>query len=432
MNGSMSRPRCVSGAVLSFVCLGALLGGCRGLPPGYPYRVGALNYGVDDPQFARTMGELFGPRLDGGNVVRTLNNGDEIFPAMLEAIRAARETITFETFIFYEGQIGGQFTDALEDRARAGVKVHLLVDAVGSTRIDKGYVRRLTDAGAEVQFYHPLRWFDLSSFAELNNRTHRKLLVVDGRVGFTGGVGVGDDWLGNAQDPQHWRETHYRIDGPAVAQLQAAFVDHWVETRGVVLHGEAYFPKMAPAGEQYAQLFKSSAEGGGSESMQLMYLMSFAAARRNIRIGTGYFVPDRPTIDSLLDARRRGVRVQVIVPGPYNDVPVSGQASRALWGDLLRAGVEFYEYQPTMYHCKLMVVDGRWSSIGSANVDNRSFRLNSEANLNVLDAAFAAEQVRIFEEDLTKCKRVTYEMWANRPGGEKLREKLAALLRWQL
>lgn len=399
------------------------------MPPGYPYKVESL-YGVNDPQFARAMGELFGPRLDGGNTVKTLNNGDEIFPAMLEAIRAAKTTITFETFIYYEGQIGGQFTDALEERARAGVRVHLLVDAVGSKKIDKGYIQRLTDAGAEVQFYHPLRWFDLGSVARLNNRTHRKLLVVDGRVGFTGGVGIGDDWLGHAQDPKHWRDTHYRVEGPAVAQFQAAFVDHWIETRGVVLHGDAYFPKLTAAGEVYAQLFKSSAVGGGSESMQLMYLMSFAAARRQILIGTGYFVPDRITIDALLDARRRGVRIAVMLPGPYNDVPVSGAASKTLWGELLRAGVEFYEYQPTMYHCKLMVVDDRWCSIGSANVDNRSFRLNSEANLNVLDKEFAEEQIRVFEEDLKRCKQVTLEEWENRPG--KFREWLAGVLKWQL
>jgi cardiolipin synthase len=376
------------------------------------------------------MGELFGPRLDGGNTVRTLNNGDEIFPAMLEAIRASKQSITFETFIYYEGRIGGEFTDALEERARAGVKIHLLVDAVGSNKIDKGFVRRLVDAGAEVQFYHPLRWFDLGSVARLNNRTHRKLLVVDGRVGFTGGAGIGDDWLGDAQDPRHWRDTHYRVEGPAVAQFQAAFVDHWVETRGVVLHGDAYFPKLVAAGEQYAQLFKSSAVGGGSESMQLMYLMSLAAARRQVLIGTGYFVPDRITIDALLEARRRGVRVCVMLPGPYNDVPVSGAASKSLWGELLRAGVEFYEFQPTMYHCKLMVVDDRWSSIGSANVDNRSFRLNSEANLNVLDKSFAEEQIRVFEEDLKRCRRVTLEAWENRPG--KFKEWLAGVLKWQL
>jgi cardiolipin synthase len=407
------------------------LAGCRGLPPGYPYQVDSV-YAVNDPQFARTMGTLFGPPLEGGNTVTTLNNGDGFFPPMLEAIRAARSTITFETFIYYEGKIGGQFTDALEERAKAGVRVHLLIDAVGSQRIDEGYLRRLTDAGAEVQLYHPLRWWDLSSAARLNNRTHRKILVVDGRVGFTGGAGVGDDWLGDARAPHEWRDTFYRVVGPAVAQLQAAFVDHWVETRGVVLHGDDYFPKIEPAGGQFAQVVKSSPEGGGSESMQLMYLMSFAAARREIRIGTAYFVPDDLTIRALLDARKRGVRVRVLVPGPITDVPVSRSATRALWGSLLEAGVEFFEYQPTMYHVKLLIVDDRWVSIGSANLDNRSFRLNAEANLNVLDPAFAAEQAGMFDEDLAKARPVSYELWRDRPAAEKLKERTATLLKWQL
>lgn len=401
------------------------------MPPGYPYKVGDVAP-VDDPQFARTIGSLLGPPLEGGNTVTTLNNGDEIFPAMLEAIRSAKVSITFETFIFYEGKIGREFTDALVDRARAGVKVHLLIDAVGSAKVDKGYLTELTSAGAQVHLYHPLRWYDLSSAARLNNRTHRKLLVVDGRVGFTGGVGIGDEWLGNAQGPEHWRDTHYRVTGPAVAHLQAAFADNWLESDGTLLHGDTYFPKLEGTGSQFAQMFMSSPEGGGSESLQLMYLMSFAAARTQIRIGTGYFVPDDLTIQSLVDARKRGVRIQILVPGPLTDVPVARNASRALWGDLLKAGVEFYEYQPTMYHCKLLVVDGHWTSIGSANVDNRSFRLNAEANLNVLDPHFAAEQARIFDEDLKKGRRVTYEEWSRRPWGEKFKEGMAAWLKWQL
>jgi len=378
------------------------------------------------------MGSLLGPPLEGGNTITTLNNGDEIFPAMLEAIHSAKKTITLETFIYYQGRIGGQFTDALEERARAGVRVHLLIDAVGSQKIDKNYLKRLEQAGAEVQLYHPLEWFDLSSAARLNNRTHRKLLVVDGKVGFTGGVGIGDDWLGHAESPEHWRETHYRVQGPAVSHLQSAFIDHWIETRGVVLHGDDYFPKLELAGEQFAQVFKSSAEGGGSESMQLMYLLSFAAARKEIRIGTAYFVPDELTIRALTDARMRGVRVRLILPGPYNDVPVSGKAGRALWGKMLEAGVEFYEYQPTMYHVKMLIVDDRWVSIGSTNLDNRSFRLNAEANLNVLDEKFAAEQSKIFDADLERTKPVSYEQWKNRPFNEKLGEAMAALLKWQL
>jgi cardiolipin synthase len=265
----------------------------------------------------------------------------------------------------------------------------------------------------------------------MNNRTHRKLLVVDGRVGFTGGVGIADNWLGHAQDPEHWRDSHFRIEGPAVAQMQATFMDNWIESGGELLDGPAYFPPLDPAGDERAQAVLSS-PGGGTENLRLMYLMSFGGARKNIRLGTAYFVPDDLTLRALVEARQRGVRVQVLVPGKLTDVPVTRNASRALWGDMLRAGVEIYEYQPTMYHVKMLVVDGHWASIGSANLDNRSFRLNAEANLNVLDPPFAAEQARVFDADIARARQITFDEWQNRPFGEKLKESTAALLKWQL
>lgn len=407
------------------------LAACQGAPPGYPYQV-AAQYAVDDPRFARTMGALLGPALVGGNTVTTLNNGDEMFPAMLQAIKEAHASICLETYIYNKGEIGDQFTAALEERARAGVHVHVIYDPVGSSHLNKAYIQRLQAAGAQVQRYHPLRWFGLSADARLNNRTHRKLLIVDGRVGFTGGAGISDEWLGHAQSAKNWHDLVYRLTGPAVVQLQAAFMDHWIQTSGVVLHGNDYFPRIDAAGEQPAQVVKSGAPADGSENIQIMYLLSFAAAQKEIRIGNAYFVPDKLTLRALLDARRRGVRVRVIVPGPVNDVPLSGDASRAMWGELLNAGVEFYEYQPTMYHVKLLIVDDRWVSIGSANLDYRSFRLNAEANLNVLDSAFAAEQSQIFDDDLTRSKRVSYEEWQNRPLVERLKEHAATLFKSQL
>ncbi len=401
------------------------------LPVGYPYKVESL-YGVDDPQFVRTMGHLLGPPLTDGNRVEPLVNGDHIFPAMLDAIRAAERTVGFETFIYWKGDVGRHFTDALCDRARAGVAVHALVDAVGSTQIDPGYLERMQDAGVDVRRYHPLHWRDVTSAAKLNNRTHRKLLVVDGKVGFTGGVGIADEWAGDAQDEDHWRDTHYRVTGPVVAHLAAAFADNWAESTGDVLHGNAYFPPLEPTGEQLAQVFKSSSGGGGSESMQLMFLLSLAAARSHLRLGTAYFVPDRLTIDSLVAARARGVRVQVLVPGRHTDAPAVRRAGRSTWGPLLEAGVEIFEFRPTMYHCKLMVVDDRWTSIGSANLDNRSFRLNAEANLNVLDQGFAEGQAKTFDADLARAELVTLKDWANRPLRERAIERAAALLKWQM
>lgn len=385
-------------------------------------------YSVADPEFARSMGTLLGPAILGGNRVEVLRNGEEIFPAMLAAIRAARRTITFETFIYWSGEIGKEFGAALSERARAGVRVHVLLDWVGAGKIDDAILEEMQQAGVEVEKYRPLRWYNL---ARMNHRTHRKLLVVDGSVGFTGGVGIADAWLGHAQDPEHWRDTHFRLEGPSVAQMQAAFLDNWLELRPEVLHGEAYFPELASVGDCSAQMFMSSF-GEGSESTRLMYLLSIASAEESILLSSSYFVPDSVAIEAFVAARQRGVRVEIIVPGEHIDAKVVRRASRGLWGDLLEAGVEIHEYQPTMFHVKVLVVDGLWTSVGSTNFDNRSFSMNDEANLNVLDARFAAEQERIFEEDKRHARRVTLAEWRDRPRSEKVREWLAGLLRAQL
>jgi cardiolipin synthase len=385
-------------------------------------------YGVRDPQFMRSMGSLLGPPIVPGNRMAALCNGDEIFPAMLKAIRGATRTICFETFIYWSGSIGREFAEALSERARVGVRVHVMLDWLGSDRIDESLVKMMTDAGAQVVRYHPLRWYNVG---RINNRTHRKLLIVDGRIGFTGGVGIADNWLGHAQDPDHWRDTHYRLEGPAVAHMQAAFVDNWMETCGEVLHGEDYFPPLEPAGEYRAQLFRSSADDG-SESVRLMYLLTIASAERSVRLANSYFVPDSLSVRTLVEAQRRGAQVEIIVPGPHIDHKVVRRASRALWGSLLEAGVAIYEYQPTMYHVKVAVVDELWTSVGSTNFDNRSFRLNDEANLNVLDAGFAETQARMFEEDKSRARRISLEEWRRRPWRERAVERLAALLRLQL
>ena len=385
-------------------------------------------HAVDDPQFSRAMGSLLGPALLDGNRITTLKNGDQIFPAMLEAIRGARRTINFETFIYWSGEIGREVAAALSERARAGVAVRVLLDWVGAGKIDNELVRGMEDAGVVVTRYHPLRWYNLG---RLNNRTHRKLLVVDGSLGFTGGVGIADVWKGDAQDPHHWRDSHFRVEGPVVAQMQAAFMDNWIETRGEVLHGEEYFPSLEPVGPQCAQMFQSSSEGG-SESVRLMYLLSIAAAARSLRIANAYFVPDSLAIRHLVDAARRGVRVEIIVPGRYIDASVVRKASRACWGPLLEAGIAIHEYQPTMYHTKIMIVDDLWVSVGSTNFDSRSFKLNDEANLNVMDPGLAAELVAHFEEDRVRSRQVTLEEWRSRPWRERLAERAAALLRSQL
>ena len=385
-------------------------------------------YTITDPQFQRSMGVLLGPPLVHGNRVDTLVNGREIFPAMLAAIKSARKTVTFETYIYWSGRIGKEFAGALADRARSGVRVHVLVDWVGSSRMDSKYLDTMKKAGVEIEKYHPPRWYTLH---KLNNRTHRKLLIVDGRVGFTGGVGIADEWDGNAEDPAHWRDTHFRLEGPAVAQMQAAFVDNWLKVTGNVLDGRDYFPPETVVGPELGQVFKSSREGG-SESMHLMYLLSTVSAARNIDLAMAYFVPDELTETALVEALARGVKFRMIMPGPHTDTEVLRKASRAKWSRLLRAGAEIYEYQPTMFHCKVLVVDGVWSSVGSTNFDNRSFRLNDEANLNVYSRAFAERQIALFDDDLKRSRRITFEEWEQRPWTEKLQERIESLVDSQL
>jgi cardiolipin synthase len=283
-------------------------------------------------------------------------------------------------------------------------------------------------AGIKVLKYHPPHW---SHLKRMNNRTHRKILVVDGRVGFTGGVGIAAVWTGNAQDPDHWRDTHFRVEGPVVAQMQAVFMDNWIKATGQVLHGAEYFPVLPQAGDGQAQMFSSS-PSGGSESMELMYLMSITAASRTIRLSSSYFVPSELVLRALIEAVRRGVKVQIITPGTHTDSEIVRSASKATWGALLEAGVEIHEYQPTMYHCKVMIVDEYLVSTGSTNFDNRSFRLNDEANLNIYDSGFAKAQVAIFEADLTRSRRITLAEWQKRPLRQRLGEQLASLLGSQL
>ena len=385
-------------------------------------------FGVEDPQFLRCMGQLLGPGVLAGNRVQALQNGDQIFPAMLEAIHGARQSITFETYIYWSGDIGKKFSDALCERARAGVKVHVMLDWVGCGKMEGKYLKELKATGVEVEQYHPLRWYNLG---RLNNRTHRKLLVVDGRIGFTGGVGIADLWDGHAQSKDHWRDSHYQLEGPAVAQMQAAFTDNWIKTRNEVLLGSNYFPELKPVGGSLAQVFKSS-RGEGSESVRLMYLLSIASATKTIRLQAAYFVPDELAIETFVAARKRGVKIEIIVPGPNTDAKIVQRASRALWGTLLDAGVEIYEYQPTMYHCKVIIVDDVWVSVGSTNFDDRSFRLNDEANLNIYEASFAAAQVKVFEEDKGKSRLMTRAEFKNRSTLGKIMDKIASLFRRQL
>ena len=390
-------------------------------------RIG-YRYSAGSDQFEREMGVLLGPGILGGNRVQALENGDEIFPAMMAAVASAQQTITFETYIYWSGAVGAQFASALAERARAGVAVHVLVDWAGAAKMDDALADTLTHSGVAVEFYRPLAWYTLS---RLNNRTHRKLLVVDGAVGFTGGVGIADVWSGDAQDPDHWRDLHFQVEGPVVGQLQTAFMDNWIETTGEVLNGPDYFPPLAPVGESAAQVFTSS-PAGGSDSMRLMYLMALAAADETIDIAAAYFVPDALILRALVDAAERGVRVRILVPGEHIDSDLVAISSKPTWGSLLATGVSISQYTPTMYHTKMLIVDRKLVSVGSTNFDVRSFELNDEASLNIYDPAFAEQMTTLFEGDLALGEPYTLAEWTERPWTEKLGEIFLRPLKSQL
>ncbi len=380
------------------------------------------DYHPGDDTFTRTMGNVLGPPLLEKNRITPLQNGDEIFPAMLAAIRSAERTITFENFLMAEGAVLDAFAEALAERARAGVKVHFLQDAFGSNCVHGRAIRHLERSGVEVEIYRFVH------FTTVNFRTHRKILVIDGKLGFVGGVGISDAWMGDGRTKGLWRDTHYQLEGPAVAQLQQAFIDNWLETRTELLHGDLYFPKLEPAGEQTCHVFKSSATEG-SDGARMMLLVSIAAARKSIRIANAYFVPDDLCRRTLVEALERGVKVEIITPGPDFDAETVRAVGKSRWKPLLEAGARFYEYQPARFHCKYLLVDDCWASVGSANLDNRSLSLNEEANLNVLDRKWVEAHARIFDEDKSHSREIRMGDWERRPFREKMKGNLAVVFR---
>lgn len=289
---------------------------------------------VSDPQFARSMESLLGAALKDGNDVRELSNGDEIFPAMLAGIRSASRTITFESYIYWSGETGRAFAEALAERARSGVKVHVMIDWMGSHKADESALDLMRRAGVDVAKYNPPKF---ATLLDMNNRTHRKLLIIDGRIGFTGGVGIADKWTGHGDSPDHWRDAHFRIEGPTVAEMQATFMDNWVELRSEVHHDDAYFPEILSVGHMKAQIVHSAPDGG-SLKVRLMYGLFVGGARKTLRIANAYFVPEEAAIDELVLAAQRGVNVELIVPGEITDSQITRRASRAKMGPSFGGG----------------------------------------------------------------------------------------------
>ncbi len=379
--------------------------------------------------FIQAVESITGAPSSEGNQVQLLINGDQIFPAMLEAMRSATTTLNLLTFIYWSGSIAPQVAEVVCERAKAGVRCNVLLDALGAARIERKLIEDMRECGANVAWFRPPRWYNLS---KLNNRTHRKILVVDGRIGFTGGVGIGEEWTGNAQDPFHWRDTHIRVEGPVVRGLQGAFCENWLEATGEVLTGANYLPDIEKTpGGMRAQVTRSSA-GKGDTNAETLFFLAMAAAKKRLWLTTAYFAPRPALVEALVEAAKRGVDVQLLVPGPHIDKDLVRKAGRSNYSKLLKKGIKIYEYQPTMLHAKTMVVDGVWSTIGSINFDNRSFALNDEANVSIHDVRLAREMEKQFEFDLKQSKEFTRRRWSRRGIWEKTQEKFGSLFTPQI
>lgn len=377
------------------------------------------DFGVAESQFRRSLDTLSSTMV-GGNSAELLKNGDEIFPAMTRDIRAAKTSVNLESYIFQPDEAGRQFADAMMDAAKRGVEVRLLIDAYGGKLGD--LEGPLKQAGVKFCEYRPIR---LISIYKMGRRTHRKLLIVDGKIGYTGGVGIDKRWLGNARNSSEWRDTQVRVEGPVAAQMQAIFSEDWTYTTGEILAGDKFYPKILPAGNIEVEAIKAS-RGDSSSLPKMLYYMAIQAARKTIRIQNAYFLPDTQTRRALIRAVQRGVDVQVMVPGTHIDVPMVRLSSRLHYGPLLEAGVKIYEYQPTMMHNKVFVVDGIFSTIGSINFDQRSMGKNAEESLAFYDRDFAAKIDAMFNDDLKRCREVTHSRWSHRG----LAARLSELIFW--
>jgi cardiolipin synthase A/B len=406
----------------SLVLAIAVLSGCAHVTPVYDLPEITLG----DPSFYPTVEAYTRAPILPGNRVELLLNGDELFPAMLAAVRGARTTITLVQYVYEKRGIADEFTSALAERCRAGLGVNVLLDAAGSFLIPGEYVDRMRRSGCHVAFFRPLRPWEI----RLNYRTHRRILVIDGRVAFTGGFGISEQWTGNGRQPGRWRDTGVRVEGPAVRDPQGAFAQDWREATGVLLGGPAYLPPLEPVGGVAAEVVSSSPLGGSFEAYTL-FLLAIDAARRSIDITNPYFVPDARMSATIIAAVHRGVRVRVLVPAVI-DHPWVREASRRQFGPMLRAGVEIHEYLPALLHSKTVAIDGVWATVGSTNFDNRSFALNEEVNLTVYDRGCARRLEQTFEDDLRYARPVTYQAWKHRGLLTRVREIVTLPIRSQM
>jgi cardiolipin synthase A/B len=385
-------------------------------------------FSVSSPEFIGSALAIGNPVLLGGNKIELLQNGDEYFPAMLKAIREAKKTINFEAFILYSDEVGLLFRDALCEKARAGVEVRVMLDGIGSGwQLNNSDVRLMKEAGCKFAYYHPTHSWRVD---RTNRRSHRRILVTDGKLGFTGAVGFAKNWAGHAQDKEHWRDVQMRIEGPLVSELQATFQDHWVKTFGEALSGANQFPLLPPAGDLKAQVVVS--RSFSMAPVPLVQAVAFTAAEKRIWITNAYCTPTEDQVEQLVKAVQRGVDVRVILPGPNNDQPLTKSAGRAAYGKMLQGGVKIFEFQPTMIHTKGMVIDGLFSMLGSSNLDARSSEINEELDIVVYDERFGKEMETMFESDLAQSREYTLQQFKERAIWERTTEWLMLPFRSQL
>jgi cardiolipin synthase len=400
------------------------------VPPTHGYDLhGSDGLDVTSIEFMRAAETITGAPISHGDAVELLINGDQIFPAFLETIRGAERTINLLTYAYWRGDICDEIADALCEKAAGGVEVNLVLDAVGTLQMERATIERLRDCGVRVAKFRPPKPY---AWRRLNNRTHRKILVADGSVGMTGGVGIAEEWTGNAQDPGHWRDTHVRIRGPIVRSLQGAFAENWLEATGEVLVGEGHLPDLErPDGGGPMQVVRSSA-GVGDTEIEAMYFLAIACARETLDLTAAYFAPRPAFTEALVDAARRGVAVRILVPGEHIDKQFVRVAGRAAYDELLEAGVRIWEYGPTMLHAKTLCIDGAWSSVGSVNFDNRSFQLHDEATLCVQSTDLAEALTAQFARDLEVSDEIVRGRWSERPVRQRARERMLQLARREL
>ena len=398
--------------------------------PGLPYKINATeSLPTASAAFQRVLAALADTQVHCTNRVEVLTDGPQFYEAELEAISRAAHSINIEAYIFQKGEIAQRFVTALAERARGGVRVNVVLDAIGSFATWRSFYRELLDASGRVCWYNPIRWYTLP---RINNRTHRELIIIDGAVGFVGGAGIADHWYKGKHRHPRWRDTMFRLEGPGVTALQATFAENWLESSGELLTDPGYFPYCDVGGDTEAMIVNSSPTVGTSTRARMLFQALLASAQKSIHITTPYFLPDWSARAEMVRAMKaRGVDLRIVTPGSHSDHLLTRTSSRRLYGKLLRNGARIFEYQPAMIHTKTMIVDGIWSVVGSTNFDNRSFGINDEVNLAACDERLAARLEEDFARDISDSREITYEAWRRRSLVERSQEWLGWLLERQ-